>query len=179
MALAINLLFETGDEAALRRWWLLCDAAGVPSVGSTSLNQSPHITLGVVDSHDVIGLIEVLRRTLEHYSAPPLLLTHIGLFVRPATVLYLGVSMTDELIDLHQEVNRIVHEHGDHMWEHYRPAIYTPHVTLARDFEFEALHRLLPDRVEDLPELPVKLHIAGVSIASIPDGDEQGHFGLG
>jgi 2'-5' RNA ligase len=177
VAVAVDLIFSDLDEDLIRDWWSLCDAAGVASIGADSA-QPPHVTLSVLDCDDTDLLLATLGARLDDQHAPTLMLTHIGLFVRPGTVLYLGVSITDELFQLHERITEIGIELGIHIWEHYRPGIWTPHTTLARGFEFEALHDLLPSSVDDLPDLPVKIRAEAVSVATIPDGTELGRLHL-
>ncbi len=128
MVHSIELVFDRGTEAAIRRIWADLAAVGIPSQAPAS---RPHVTLAVADriAPDVDGLLELVTDRL------PLNCT-VGaalLFGRANAVLARLIVPTAELLAVHAEVHRVC---GPHLapgpLPNSLPGQWTAHVTLAR-----------------------------------------------
>jgi hypothetical protein len=139
MVHSIELLFDPGTEAALRRIWDDLAAADLPSRVPAG---RPHVTVAVAEriEPDVDALLRPVAGRL------PLACT-IGaplLFGQSHAVLARLVVPTADLLALHAEVHRIC---GPHLvpgpLPHSLPRHWTAHVTLARRVEDAHLGQVL------------------------------------
>lgn len=179
MTLVVNLTFSPADEQVVRAWWVACDRGGLPSLGSTSATESPHVTLAVLEGGVAGDLIEQLEEGLYGLGGPTVLLAHFGVFVHPKLVLFLGVTPTDELRYLQRLVIDTAVAAGAEVWDHYQPGAWVPHCTLARDFKsLIDLAPLLASDPAKLPDLPLLVHTDGIEVVGLPDTDVVGYVPL-
>jgi 2'-5' RNA ligase len=98
-----------------------------------------HISLGVYDDVSVEPFVDELQRFAEPVEPIPIRLASIGVFPGARSVLYLGPVVTEELLALHRRYHGALAGFAQSCWEHYRPARWVPHVTLAVEVEPESL----------------------------------------
>lgn len=178
MAVAIEMFLEPAAEATvgeLRR--RLVTAGLVPAPRGR-----PHITLAVTG--EVTGATRTaLRETLATTPLPALRLSHLGLFPHRKPVLFLGLCVTGELLELHRRVHAAIaapqgepRSQGKPRSEPEprseaeplsQPGRWVPHCTLAR--------RLHPGAVGTAVELlgviaPIDTHGSGVGAVTIGTG---------
>ncbi|KAA0084241.1 2'-5' RNA ligase family protein [Mycolicibacterium sp. P9-64] len=135
MAHSVELVFDQGTEAAVRRVWAALAEAGLRSQAPTS---RPHVTLTVAESIDA-AVDASLAALVGRFPFP----CRIGaplVFGRTTAVLARLVVPSAELMDVQAEVYRrcLPHLHPGPM-DNVLPGRWTPHVTMAR--------RVDPDRV--------------------------------
>lgn len=128
MVHSIELVFDPGTEAAIRRIWEELAGAGIPSQAPAS---RPHVTLAVAE-HIAAEVDELLTPLSERLP----LGASIGapvLFGRASVVFARLVVPTGELLALHAEVHRLC---GAYMapgpMSNSLPGQWTAHVTVAR-----------------------------------------------
>jgi len=128
MVHSIELVFDHGTEAAIRRIWADLAGAGIPSQAPAS---RPHVTLAVAEriAVDVDELLRPVSKRLPLVAA-------IGapvLFGRANVVFARLVVPTTELLALHAEVHRLCLPHLDPApMPNSLPGHWTAHVTVAR-----------------------------------------------
>ncbi len=128
MVHSIELVFDPGTEAAIRRIWEELAGAGIPSQAPAS---RPHVTLAVAEriAAEVDELLTPLSERLPLGAA-------IGapvLFGRANVVFARLVVPTGELLALHAEVHRLCGaDLAPGPMSNSLPGQWTAHVTLAR-----------------------------------------------
>ncbi|MEE6176665.1 2'-5' RNA ligase family protein [Mycobacterium sp. 050134] len=142
MVHSIELLFDPGTEAAIRRIWDGLAAPGEPGDSIRTPPGRPHVTLAVADriADDADALLRPLaaRLPLPCIVGAPLLLGRSGAILARLLV------PTAALLDLHARVHDACRA-----WllpepaPNSLPGRWTPHVTLARRVEGPALERAL------------------------------------
>jgi 2'-5' RNA ligase len=132
MVHSVELLFDRGADAAIRRIWDDLAAAGVRSQAAHRASSNrPHVTLAVAETIDE-SVHDALRPLLQRL---PITCT-IGapmLFGRREFTLVRMVVPSAELLTLHAEVQKACRAHMPAgPLPHSEPGQWTPHVTLAR-----------------------------------------------
>jgi len=91
----------------------------------------PHITLGACESL----VLEECRAELESFAAEaePLTveLSYIGLFSHKKGAVFLGVTVTEELIALHKSFHEGFGRHSRDIHDVFQPGKWVPHCTMA------------------------------------------------
>ena len=160
------LLFDEETEAKVKGAWTALADAGV----SRSMRMPgfrPHLSLSVGDRLEVERVGEGLASLAR--SAPPLPVGLPGLGIFADTgVVYVGVTPTEALLDLHRRVDAVCEGAGS-LEDWYRPDGWVPHVTLAFGLDANGL----ADAVRVLAGLPLKL-AARAEVLALVEGDETG-----
>jgi 2'-5' RNA ligase len=141
MALAVEMFFDEDADAAVRAIWRDLAAAGLPSLAVFGHGQHrPHVSLAVFESLNLDGL-DPLRSVLAQAIAqarPVLPLTSLGTFPGGEGVLFLGVTVSTALLDLHARTHAALAGQAAGPWPHYLPgSVWVPHCTLAQSLDAE------------------------------------------
>jgi hypothetical protein len=130
MAWAVEMFFDEQADAAVRELWTELAEAGLPSLATlTHRRHRPHVSLFVADSlyqADLTGLRAVLAS-----RHPVLRLSALATFPGQEGVLFLGVTVTEELLALQAGAYQAVAGQPVGYWPLYRPGYWVPHCTLA------------------------------------------------
>ena len=130
------LYFDGETDAAIRRLWQIIEDAGLPS-SMPSLNYPPHLTLVACEDMD----LDRLRAQLPAFVAshPPMLVqfSGLGIFNGRIPVIYLTVTVTQALLDLHARFETLAQVHLQGEGLYYRTGAWIPHVTLDQEFPLE------------------------------------------
>ena len=160
VSVGIELTFDPDTESRLRKLWQRMEDAGVPTLARhTHRQHRPHVSVAVADWID----LAVVRDAVASVTPPPRIpvqLTSVGMF--PGGVMWLGVVMTQELMDFHRAVHDQLHGVGVVSQAYYRPGRWTPHCTLAPLIGEEHVSRAF--RVA-LAELPLSGWLVGAWLA--------------
>ncbi|AEV88926.1 hypothetical protein ACWT_7917 [Actinoplanes sp. SE50] len=128
MVAALELYLDVDATRRVRTLWRALEAEGIPTLGSLHPRHRPHVSLAAA-------------RTIEPYAAAAALdglnvgrglsvrMDFAGQFV--GRVLWLGITMTPELMDHHRAVHERLAAGGVEVWEHYRPGLWVPHCTVS------------------------------------------------
>lgn len=103
---------------------------------SSSPRYRPHVTLAAA------GTITSTDPSLTGRIAPHHLdirMESLGAFAGSQGILFLGVTVTQPLLDAHAAVHSSLSGHGGGPWGHFRPGIWVPHCTLASGLDGDAL----------------------------------------
>lgn len=127
MALALNLLFEPVVTATVRQLWLELADAGISS-DMLQLGYPPHLTLLVMDDEQHAASLTPALEKLSPLAPPSVRLVDVNTFAQ-TEVVYLGCEGDlSQLRGLHRVAAALLPEES--IRSHYRPANWTPHVTL-------------------------------------------------
>ncbi|MFC7534966.1 2'-5' RNA ligase family protein [Actinoplanes sp. GCM10030250] len=128
MVAALELYLDVDATRRVRTLWRALEAEGIPTLGSLHQKHRPHVSLAAahrIDPHavaDALGDLPVGRGLT-------LSMDFVGQFV--GRVLWLGVTVTGELLDHHRRVHERLTAGGVEVWEHYRPGRWVPHCTIS------------------------------------------------
>jgi 2'-5' RNA ligase len=102
-----------------------------------------HVSVGVYDDVEAERFSETLARFAGTVGPIDIRLANIGIFPGPRSVVYLGLVVAKDLLDLHSRFHAAHGEFASACWEHYLPGAWVPHVTLVMDVKPAALQEAL------------------------------------
>ena len=132
MAFAVELYYDPPAEESVRCAWKAMAEAGINS-SMLDGGYRPHVSLGVSDQLNVSDACKALETFASNNLPFTLTLSSIGVFPTAEGVLFLGVTVTQKLLDLHSEFHRFFRECAIDQWDYYRVEMWVPHCTLAFD----------------------------------------------
>ena len=130
MPFVVELYFDSSTEEDIHKAWKVIDEAGINSAMLKG-GYRPHVSLGVCDQLEVNSLAQEL--SIFAASVAPLRLSfpNIGIFSTSEGVVFLGVTVTEQLLDLHARFHKIFKKHAQEQRDYYAIGKWTPHCTLA------------------------------------------------
>lgn len=138
MALAVCLLLDDRSASDVRSLWRRLEAAGVPSLLThTHGRHVPHVTYASLLEYDVDAVREALA-VLPVAAPLPLFFDALGSFRRSRC--WLAPAASADLAARQQVVVAAVAPTGAVLHRHYRPGVWTPHLTLAPRLRLADLH---------------------------------------
>jgi 2'-5' RNA ligase len=133
--LVVELSFETaGDRIVRNIWQALADA----NVSTSMIDKPfhPHISLGMIPYEKQSGFQNTLKSFATQLSPISVNMPHYGIFTSPGHVIFLGVTVTDALYNLHRTFYQAFANDVD-VTTLYTPDFWIPHCTLAYDLTAE------------------------------------------
>ncbi|MER6003854.1 2'-5' RNA ligase family protein [Nonomuraea angiospora] len=130
MAQAVEMFFDDQTDQRIRRMWQSLAGHGLPSLATlTHRHHRPHVSLAVAETLDEADLDELRSALL--VPAPPLNLGFLGTFPGAEGVLFVGVTVTSELLTFHKRIHAALPSTQIKHWSYYLPGKWVPHCTLA------------------------------------------------
>lgn len=129
MPCATTLYFDLETDAAIRRLWQAIEDAGLPST-MLNIGYRPHLTLSVCESLDLDAMRADLSALMAAFRPIPLTFPNLGAFLQAEGVVFLGVTVTPALLDLHAQIWHLSEAHTIGVSGYYAPGVWVPHVTL-------------------------------------------------
>ncbi|UJW86792.1 2'-5' RNA ligase family protein [Devosia sp. SL43] len=126
MAYAFCLLLDEGTDASVRSLWQALVTAGAGD-HMLQLGYPPHLSLAVLDEEPPREVVDMAFASVAGGRSIELTLGPARRF-EGTTIAWLAVEAGDALRDLHRSLSETLPT--DAVREHYRPAVWTPHVTL-------------------------------------------------
>ena len=130
MPFAVELYFDPSTEASIRGAWTAIDEAGI-SASMPKGGYRPHVSLGVCNHLEAKAFEKELSTFAESITPFRLSLSNIGIFPTSEGVIFLGVTVTDQLLNIHRRFHKIFKKHAQEQREYYAVGRWTPHCTLA------------------------------------------------
>ncbi|TCL74286.1 2'-5' RNA ligase superfamily protein [Hydrogenispora ethanolica] len=161
MPFAIELFFDSEFERLVRGVWEQYARAGITAYLYES-DARPHITLAVFDDLRLEECQSYLDRFVKQTRFFPLEFSHLGVFHSEKNVVFLGPTVTPELLAMHRNFHELFTPFIEHEWESYHGGRWVPHCTLGMDIprakipEAVALAMAIP--------LPLECRIAEVGL---------------
>jgi 2'-5' RNA ligase len=125
---ALELYLDVDTTRRVRTLWRALEADGIPSLGSLHQKHRPHISLAAAHRIDPHAVAEALDG-FPVGRGLTVGIDFVGQFV--GRVLWLGVTVTEELLTHHRAVHERLTAGGVDIWEHYRPGRWVPHCTIS------------------------------------------------
>ncbi len=149
MALTVCLLLDDRSESAVRALWRRLEAAGVPSMLThTHGHHVPHLTYASLLDYDLDAVGEALS-ALPVAAPLHLYFDALGSFRRSRC--WLAPAVSPALAAQQSAVVAAVLPTGAVLHRHYRPGVWTPHLTLAPRLRLDDLPRVAAQVYDVLP----------------------------
>ncbi len=161
MPYALDVVFSTKAEDAIRRIWTAFGDAGIPSA-MQSAGGHPHLSLGVATAAEAEPLRKALSAGTRARPPRSLVLGSVGSFPGPGGIVFLGGVPTSELLAWHEEVHGILKGCCRDVRPYYAPKAWIPHVTLTYQLDGEQIGRALD--VARSAGLPIVAEFAGFAL---------------
>ncbi len=130
MPFVVELYFGSSTEASIRDVWKAIDEAGI-SDSMPKGGYRPHVSLGVCDHLETDSLAQELSTFAASVTPFRLSFPNIGIFSTSEGVVYLGVTGTEQLLNIHARFHEIFKKHAQEQREYYAVGRWVPHCTLA------------------------------------------------
>ena len=130
MPFVVELYFDPSTEASIRDVWKAIDDAGI-SDSMPKGGYRPHVSLGVCDHLETDSLAQELSTFAASITPFRLSFPNIGIFSTSEGVVYLGVTVTEQLLNLHTAFHKVFKKHAEEQREYYTVGRWVPHCTLA------------------------------------------------
>jgi len=123
----------------------------------------PHVTLGVCDKLDDQKCFLGLKNFTLACEPFTLTLSSFGFFIAEECALYLGVTPTKHLIDLHERFHDAFCRYAEQVNPHFSPENWVPHCSLAVKMEAS----LVTPGVEIIRSMPLPINSVAKEMAII------------
>ena len=130
MDASVEAYFDASTEASIRGAWKTIDEAGI-SDSMPKGGYRPHVSLGVCDHLETDSLAQELITFAASITPFRLSFPNIGIFSTSEGVVYLGVTVTEQLLNVHTAFHKIFKKHAKEQREYYTVGRWVPHCTLA------------------------------------------------
>ena len=132
MPFAVQLYFDAVTETAIRDIWRELAERGISTYMYTSGNR-PHISLAIYQEIEVGVCQDRLKTFAGAYPTFQSIMPNLGIFPSQASVLFVGPTVTPQLLDIHNRVHTLLSDIGSAPVSYYLPGYWNPHCTLAMD----------------------------------------------
>ena len=130
MPFVAELYFDPSTEERIRGAWKTLDEAGI-SDSMPKGGYRPHISLGVCDHLETNSLAQELSTFAASVTPFRLSFPNIGVFSTSEGVVYLGATVTAQLLNVHTAFHEIFKKYAKEQREYYTVGQWVPHCTLA------------------------------------------------
>ncbi len=130
MPFVVELYFDPSTEECIRDVWTAIDEAGI-SDSMIKGGYRPHVSLGVCDYIELNAFTQELSTFAVSVAPFQLSFPNIGIFSTSEGVVFLGVTVTEQLLNVHARFHEIFKKHAQEQREYYTVGNWTPHCTLA------------------------------------------------
>jgi 2'-5' RNA ligase len=129
MPIAIEMYFDQATDAKVRQMWSAIADLSVPS-HMIDASYRPHVTLAVCDELDHTGFAPALERYVKAFLPLTINFPNFGIF--PGGVVFLGVTVTTEILTRHALFHdRLFRHYTKSQGSYYLVGNWVPHCTLA------------------------------------------------
>jgi 2'-5' RNA ligase len=130
MPFVVELYFDSSTEECIREAWKAIDEAGI-SDSMPKGGYRPHISLGISNHLELDAFAQELSVFAAGITPFRLLFPSIGIFSTSEGVVYLGATVTEQLLNVHTAFHKIFKKHAEEQREYYTIGRWVPHCTLA------------------------------------------------
>ena len=161
MPYAIHLFFDSSTEKVIKSAWKqLADTSIAPYMHQSG--NRPHFTLAIYQSLDLKQAEERINIIASAQNPLSVDFAYIGFFPTIPGTIFLGSTVTNDLLGLHAQVHESMTQIGLNPDPYYLPGRWMPHCTLALEIEPELTIKVL--RVGLHIPLPIHGRIIEVGI---------------
>ena len=164
MPFVAELYFDPSTEERIRGVWKTLDEAGI-SDSMPKGGYRPHVSLGVCDHLETNSLAQELTTFTAKVTPFRLLFPNIGIFSTSEGVVYLGATVTAELLNVHTAFHEIFKKHAKEQREYYTVGQWVPHCTLAFGLSEDQIAEAVT--VCRQMDLPVSTEVKGIGVVEV------------
>ena len=174
MPFVAELYFDSPTEARIRTAWNTLDEAGI-SDSMPKGGYRPHVSLGVCDHLELNAFAQELSTFAAGIVPFRVSFPNIGIFSTSEGVVYLGATVTAELLNVHTAFHEIFKKYAKEQREYYTVGQWVPHCTLAFGLsEHQIAEAVTVCRQMDLP---VFTKVRGIGLVDVsPTGCRTLHM---
>lgn len=176
MPYAIELYFESSAQNAIRTLWEAIAEAGI-STYLVDKPDRPHISLGGCQQLNVTEYAPVLADFASSTKSFAVSMPNLGVFTSPNGVVFLGVTVTRPLLDIHENFHKQFADFEQDTMPLYKPGSWVPHVTIAFNIGAEKLSTTVA--LCQRTRLPLKGRIMEIGIVDTRTGEAKATYKLG
>ena len=164
MPFAVELRFYTQAEEQICDAWNAIHGAGI---GSSLLDAGyrPHISLGVCNRLEPNAFAEVLSTFGASIAPFRLSLSSVGTFPGAEGVVFLGVTVTEQLLSLHAAFHKVFTAYAQEQSEHYAVGKWVPHCTLAFGLSERQIAEAVP--ISRRIPLPISAEVKAIGLMEV------------
>jgi len=125
-----TLLNRNADEKTTKMWQDLEKTCGLSGI---KIPQDPHFSWFVAEKFDEPGLKNEFLDISLQLTEFEISANGIGLFTGEKPILYIPIVKTRKLLELHEEIWRLLSPLGVKLSAFYQPEHWIPHITITSD----------------------------------------------
>ena len=175
---AVHLYFDVETTARITTIWQAIHAAGLSSEMFEGA-YLPHFSLAIGDVPDIDQLEKQLAEYAQENTPFTINFSYIGIFPTNPGVVYLGLTMTPELMAYHQVFHTQFATNFVTQWAHYLPGNWVAHCTVGFKLDPALVPQvvaIIQEQAEAIINQPVQVEKIG--LVQIPGSIEYCTFNL-
>lgn len=164
MPFVAELYFDPSTEERIRAAWKALDEAGI-SDSMPKGGYRPHVSLGVCDYLETNSLAQELTTFAANVPSFRVSFPNIGIFSTSEGVVYLGATVTAQLLNVHTAFHEIFKKYAKEQREYYAVGQWVPHCTLAFGLSEDKIIKAV--NVCRQIDLPVSTEVTGIGLVEV------------
>ena len=164
MPFVAELYFDPSAEARIHGAWKALDEAGI-SDSMPKGGYRPHVSLGVCDHLETNALAQELSTFVAGIVPFRVSFPNIGIFSTSEGVVYLGATVTAQLLKVHTAFHEIFKKYAKEQREYYTVGQWVPHCTLAFGLSEEQIVEAVT--VCRQMDLPVSTEVKEIGVVEV------------
>lgn len=164
MPFVVELYFDLPTEERIRDAWKTLDEARI-SDSMPKGGYRPHVSLGVCDHLETNSLAQELTTFAANVTPFRLSFPNIGVFSTSEGVVYLGVTVSAQLLKVHTTFHKIFKKYAKEQREYYTVGQWVPHCTLAFGLSEEQIAEAVT--VCRQIDLPVSTEVKEIGVVEV------------
>ncbi len=164
MPFVAELYFDPPTEERIRGAWKTLDEAGI-SDSMPKGGYRPHVSLGVCNHLETNSLAQELTTFAVGITPFRLSFPNIGIFSTSEGVVYLGATVSAQLLKVHTAFHEIFKRYAKEQREYYTVGQWVPHCTLAFGLPEDKIIKAV--NVCRQIDLPVSTEVTGIGLVEI------------
>lgn len=164
MPFAVELRFDTLAEEQICDAWSAIHEAGI-GFSMLDAGYRPHVSLGVCNRLEPNAFAEVLSTFAASLAPFRLSLSSVGTFPGAEGVIFLGVTVTEHLLDVHAAFHKVFTTYSQEQSEHYAVGKWVPHCTLAFGLSERQIAEAVPI-CRGIP-LPISAEVKAIGLTEV------------
>ena len=164
MPFAVVLRFDSQTEEHIFDVWNAIHEAGISS-SVLKASYRPHVSLGVCNRLDASAFEAELSTYAASVAPFSLSLSSVGIFPGAEGVVFLGITVTEQLLNIHAAFHRFFEKHAQEQWAYYAVGNWVPHCTIASGLSDQQISEAVA--VCRQISLPLPAEITGVGLVEV------------
>jgi len=164
MPFVAELYFDPPTEEGIRAAWKALHEAGI-SESMPKGGYRPHLSLGICEHLELNAFAKELSTFAASLAPFRLSFPSIGIFSTSEGVVYLGATVTAQLLNVHTAFHQIFKKYAKKQREYYTVGQWVPHCTLAFGLSEDQIAEAV--NVCRQIDLPVSTEVKGIGLVEV------------